>query len=192
MITALFCDLVAFTASSGSADPEDVDRMLDGYAAMAPTAIESYGGVVEKFIGDAVLGVFGVPAAHEDDPERAVRAGFGSSKQPKRSEAPVGCRSACGSGSTRARRSSGWASPPGRAKASSEATRSTRPRGSNPQLHLELAGRLASTLEPTSAYAEHAEVMVRAMPREADGDLEAEIDLLLAEEGSSARHRLEH
>jgi class 3 adenylate cyclase/tetratricopeptide (TPR) repeat protein len=76
VVTALFCDLVAFTTSAESADPEDVDRMLAEYSAMTRSAIESYGGVVEKFIGDAVLGVFGVPAAHEDDPERAVRAGL--------------------------------------------------------------------------------------------------------------------
>ncbi len=59
-----------------SADPEDVDRMLAAYFAMARNQIEGHGGVVEKFIGDAVVGVFGVPAAHEDDPERAVRAGL--------------------------------------------------------------------------------------------------------------------
>jgi len=76
IVTALFCDLVGFTALSESADPEDVDRMLTGYFAMARSAIEAFGGVVEKFIGDAVVGVFGVPAAHEDDPERAVRAGL--------------------------------------------------------------------------------------------------------------------
>ncbi len=71
VITALFCDLVGFTATSGSADPEDVDKMLSAYASMARAQIEAHGGVVEKFIGDAVVGVFGVPAAHEDDPERA-------------------------------------------------------------------------------------------------------------------------
>jgi len=76
VVTALFCDLVGFTALSESADPEDVDRMLTRYFAMARSAIEAFGGVVEKFIGDAVVGVFGVPAAHEDDPERAVRAGL--------------------------------------------------------------------------------------------------------------------
>ncbi len=76
VITCLFCDLIGFTATSESADPEDVDRMLSTYAAMARKLIETHGGVVEKFIGDAVVGIFGVPAAHEDDPERAVRAGL--------------------------------------------------------------------------------------------------------------------
>ena len=75
-MSALFCDLVGFTASSESADPEDVDHMLSAYFAMARRIIDSFGGAVEKFIGDAVVGVFGVPAAHEDDPERAVRAGL--------------------------------------------------------------------------------------------------------------------
>ena len=74
MVTALFCDLVGFTASSESADPEDVNEMLAAYSEMARAIIEQHGGVVEKFIGDAVVGVFGVPAVHEDDPERAVRA----------------------------------------------------------------------------------------------------------------------
>ncbi len=76
VVTSLFCDLVGFTASSEPADPEDVDRMLSAYAEMARAQIEAHGGVMEKFIGDAVVGVFGVPAAHEDDPERAVRAGL--------------------------------------------------------------------------------------------------------------------
>ena len=75
-MSVLFCDLVGFTAASEPADPEDVDKMLTAYAEMARARIEAHGGVVEKFIGDAVVGVFGVPAAHEDDPERAVRAGL--------------------------------------------------------------------------------------------------------------------
>ena len=74
VVTTLFCDLVAFTAMSEAADPEDVDRLLNEYSSRARRAIESHGGTVEKFIGDAVVGVFGVPVAHEDDPERAVRA----------------------------------------------------------------------------------------------------------------------
>ena len=76
VVTTLFCDLVGFTAMSEAADPEDVDAALGRYFAVARAAIEAYGGTVEKFIGDAVVGVFGVPAAHEDDPERAVRAGL--------------------------------------------------------------------------------------------------------------------
>jgi class 3 adenylate cyclase/tetratricopeptide (TPR) repeat protein len=76
VVTSLFCDLIGFTATSESADPEDVARMLAVYFSMARAQIEAHGGVVEKFIGDAVVGVFGVPAAHEDDPERAVRAGL--------------------------------------------------------------------------------------------------------------------
>ena len=80
VVTTLFCDLVAFTAMSEAADPEDVDRLLNEYSSRARRVIESHGGTVEKFIGDAVVGVFGVPVAHEDDPERAVRAGSASSR----------------------------------------------------------------------------------------------------------------
>jgi class 3 adenylate cyclase len=74
VITALFCDLVGFAATSEGADFEDVDWMLTRYFQTARSQIELHGGVVEKFIGDAVVGVFGVPLAHGDDPERAVRA----------------------------------------------------------------------------------------------------------------------
>ncbi len=73
-VTVLFCDLVGFTAMSEQADPEDVDACLRAFGALSREVIERYGGSVEKFIGDAVVGVFGVPAVHEDDPERAVRA----------------------------------------------------------------------------------------------------------------------
>ena len=76
IVTVLFCDLIGFTAAAESADPEDVDQMLAAYEEMARSQIQGHGGVVEKFIGDAVVGIFGVPAAHEDDPERAVRAGL--------------------------------------------------------------------------------------------------------------------
>ena len=76
VVTTLFADIVSFTAMSEAADPEDVDALLGEYFARATKAIESHGGTVEKFIGDAVVGVFGVPAVHEDDAERAVRAGL--------------------------------------------------------------------------------------------------------------------
>jgi class 3 adenylate cyclase/tetratricopeptide (TPR) repeat protein len=74
VITALFCDLVGSTALGERLDAEDISRLLRDYQAICRKRIESHGGVVEKFIGDAVVGVFGVPLAHEDDPERAVRA----------------------------------------------------------------------------------------------------------------------
>ena len=74
VVTVLFCDLVDFTAAAESADPEDVRHMLSAYFSIARKHIQVYGGIVEKFIGDAVVGIFGVPAGHEDDPERAVRA----------------------------------------------------------------------------------------------------------------------
>jgi class 3 adenylate cyclase len=74
VVTALFCDLVGSTELADGTDPEDVDALLRGFHARAKTQIERYGGSVEKFIGDAVVGVFGVPVTHEDDAERAVRA----------------------------------------------------------------------------------------------------------------------
>ena len=74
VITALFCDLVGSTALGERLDAEDISRLLRDYQQICRRRLESHGGVVEKFIGDAVVGVFGVPLAHEDDPERAVRA----------------------------------------------------------------------------------------------------------------------
>ena len=76
LITVLFADLAGFTARSDRADPEDVKAFLRVYHARAKQVVEHYGGTLEKFIGDGVLAVFGAPAAHEDDPERAVRAGI--------------------------------------------------------------------------------------------------------------------
>jgi class 3 adenylate cyclase/tetratricopeptide (TPR) repeat protein len=76
LVSVLFVDLEGFTASSDSADPEDVRDLLERYHATAKECIEQYGGVVEKFIGDAIMAVFGVPVAHGDDAERAVRAGL--------------------------------------------------------------------------------------------------------------------
>jgi class 3 adenylate cyclase/tetratricopeptide (TPR) repeat protein len=73
-VSVLFCDLVGFTARSDNADPEDVRATLRPYHARLRTEIERFGGTVEKFIGDAVMAVFGAPVAHEDDAERAVRS----------------------------------------------------------------------------------------------------------------------
>ena len=72
----LFGDLVGFTTLSESRDPDDVRELLSQYFDVARTVISRYGGTVEKFIGDAVMAVWGVPVSHEDDAERAVRAGF--------------------------------------------------------------------------------------------------------------------
>jgi class 3 adenylate cyclase/tetratricopeptide (TPR) repeat protein len=76
LVSVLFVDLVGFTARSDRADPEDVREVLQLYHAEAKQQIEYHGGVVEKFIGDAVMAVFGAPIAHGDDAERAVRAGL--------------------------------------------------------------------------------------------------------------------
>jgi class 3 adenylate cyclase len=74
IVTVIFVDLVGFTARSERLDPEDVRAVLAPYHDRVRREIESFGGVVEKFIGDAVMGVFGAPVAHGDDAERAVRA----------------------------------------------------------------------------------------------------------------------
>ncbi|MDX6408688.1 MAG: hypothetical protein QOE13_1759 [Gaiellaceae bacterium] len=76
VVTVLFCDLVGFTAASEGADPEDVRSRIRPYHARLRQEIARYGGTVEKFIGDAVMAVFGAPVVHEDDAERAVRAGL--------------------------------------------------------------------------------------------------------------------
>ncbi len=74
IVTVIFVDLVGFTARAERLDPEEVRAVLAPYHERVRREIESFGGVVEKFIGDAVMGVFGAPLAHGDDAERAVRA----------------------------------------------------------------------------------------------------------------------
>ena len=74
VVTVLFADLVGFTARAERLDPEDVRAILTPYFARVREQIEACGGTVEKFIGDAVMAVFGAPLARGDDPERAVRA----------------------------------------------------------------------------------------------------------------------
>jgi class 3 adenylate cyclase len=73
-VSVLFCDLVGFTRRSERLDIEDVRGLLAPYYSRLRADLERYGGTVEKFIGDAVMALFGAPVAHEDDPERAVRA----------------------------------------------------------------------------------------------------------------------
>ena len=74
VVTVLFADLVGFTERAEELDPEDVEAILRPYHEGLRTELERFGGTVEKFIGDAVMALFGAPLAHEDDPERAVRA----------------------------------------------------------------------------------------------------------------------
>jgi class 3 adenylate cyclase len=73
-VTIVFADLVGFTERSDRADPEDVRRTLVPFHRRVKEDLERFGGTLDKFIGDAVMGVFGAPVAHEDDPVRAVRA----------------------------------------------------------------------------------------------------------------------
>ena len=74
LVSVLFADLVGFTTLSESRDPEEVRDLLSRYFDTCRTVISRYGGTVEKFIGDAVMAVWGAPVAQEDDAERAVRA----------------------------------------------------------------------------------------------------------------------
>jgi len=76
VVSVIFVDLVGFTAGADAADPEDVHATLQPYHARVREEIERIGGVVEKYVGDAVMAVFGAPVAREDDAERAVRAGL--------------------------------------------------------------------------------------------------------------------
>jgi class 3 adenylate cyclase/tetratricopeptide (TPR) repeat protein len=74
VVTVLFADLVGFTTQAEQLDPEDVEAILRPYHERLRYELERWGGTVEKFIGDAVMALFGAPVTREDDPERAVRA----------------------------------------------------------------------------------------------------------------------
>jgi class 3 adenylate cyclase/predicted ATPase len=76
-LTVLFCDLVGSTALSGQLDPEDLREVLQAYRETCAAVITRFGGRIAKFLGDGTLVCFGYPQAHEDDPQRAVRAGLG-------------------------------------------------------------------------------------------------------------------
>src|SRR5205814_9691940 len=74
LVTVLFADLVGFTSRAERLDPEDVRGLLAPYWQRLRNELERFGGRVETFIGDAMMALFGARLAHEDDPERAVRA----------------------------------------------------------------------------------------------------------------------
>src|SRR6187549_1298210 len=76
IVTILFADLVGFTALSEHLDAEDVALVQDAYFEAVRSGIERHGGLLEKFVGDAAMAVFGAPRVRDDDAERAVRAGL--------------------------------------------------------------------------------------------------------------------
>src|SRR5262249_30117549 len=76
-VTVLFDDVVGFTSLAEQLDPEELRNLMMGCFQTLAEEIRRYDGFIEKFIGDAILAVFGAPVAHEDDPERAVRAAVG-------------------------------------------------------------------------------------------------------------------
>ncbi|MDP9245702.1 MAG: adenylate/guanylate cyclase domain-containing protein, partial [Chloroflexota bacterium] len=76
LVTVLFADIVGSTAIGASHDPEVVRRTLSRAFAEVRQVLETHGGTVEKFIGDAVMAIFGIPLTHDDDADRAVRAAF--------------------------------------------------------------------------------------------------------------------
>src|SRR5258708_19585502 len=83
LATVLFVDLVSSTALLADADPEIVRRKVSRFFDQVSHCIVTHGGTVEKFAGDAVMAAFGVPLAHEDDAERAVRAGLATLERVK-------------------------------------------------------------------------------------------------------------
>src|SRR5579864_4640597 len=74
IVTILFADMAGSTALGEQLDPEELRRILARYYRIARESVQQHGGTVEKFIGDAVMAVFGLPTAHGDDPDRAVAA----------------------------------------------------------------------------------------------------------------------
>src|SRR6478735_379416 len=75
-LTVMFCDLVGSTALSARLDPEDMWEVIRAYRAACARVIATYDGMIARFVGDGIFAYFGYPRAHEDDAERAVRAGL--------------------------------------------------------------------------------------------------------------------
>jgi class 3 adenylate cyclase len=97
-LTVMFCDLVGSTALSARLDPEDMQELLRAYFARVDDVAGSHGGFIARYLGDGALIYFGYPHAHEDDAERAVRAGWVSPKLSAASMSnPSSCKRASGS-----------------------------------------------------------------------------------------------
>src|ERR1700704_4891451 len=75
-LTVMFCDLVGSTALSAQLDPEELSKVISAFQKACASAVGVFGGSIAKYMGDGALVYFGYPEAHEDDPERAVRAGL--------------------------------------------------------------------------------------------------------------------
>ena len=130
-VTILFADVTGSTSLGEQLDPESLRGLMGRYFAQMQAIIERHGGTVEKFIGDAVMAVFGIPTVHEDDALRAVRAAAEIGERLADAErrargASAGSPSASGPGSTPAR---WWPATRRRARPWSPATRSTPPPG---------------------------------------------------------------
>lgn len=89
-VTILFADIAGYTRITSEKDPEEIHGLLSSYFEHADSAVQSYGGRVDKHIGDAVMGVFGAPVAHDNDPERAVRAATDIHESMKKLSSDVG------------------------------------------------------------------------------------------------------
>ena len=122
--TVMFCDLVGSTALSARLDPEDMREVISIYHRCCASCIERSGGFVAKYMGDGVLAYFGYPQAHEDDAERAVRAGLAiveaaPKHKPNRRQRPC----MCGWGSRPGWSPSGTSSDRGRRKSAASSAR---------------------------------------------------------------------
>ncbi|MBU6428116.1 MAG: adenylate/guanylate cyclase domain-containing protein, partial [Cyanobacteria bacterium REEB65] len=83
-VTVLFADVSGFTAMSEKLDPERVAEVINAFFGTLSAPIYEYGGVVDKYIGDAIMALFGAPIAHEDDPQRAIMAAWDMQQQARK------------------------------------------------------------------------------------------------------------
>ena len=98
-MTALFADIVGFTALAERRDPEEVKHLVDRAFALLTADVTAFGGVVDKIVGDQIVALFGAPVAHSDDAERAVRAGSADAGHDRRAGRRSRPRERSGSGS---------------------------------------------------------------------------------------------
>ena len=82
VVTVLFADIVGYSSLSEHLDPERLKRLIDAAFQRLIVDIESFGGTIDKVLGDAILALFGAPIAHEDDADRAIRAAHAAAPQP--------------------------------------------------------------------------------------------------------------